>query len=184
MRATKTVITAVRIPAAKVLAPDSNMFSLDIRPKNIPRLNIMAMMRIMEMIAAEIGRIRLASAKKKGIIEITAAMNGETASTKAVHTEAKWDAFPCIVLPRSVNIALFNLLSRLLLSALSAIYAPEKPETPMAKLAPNPIPVITLGSTEPEAHAPTITPSIVRAPSNEFITKYLLEILSAPVTLR
>ena len=132
--ATRAVMTAVKIPAAKVLAPDNNIFSFDIRPRNIPRLNITLIMRITEMIPALAG-IRLANAKKKGSIEITAAMNGETASTRAVQTEAKRDAFPSIVLPRSVNIALFNLSSRLFLSALSAIHAPEEPEIPIAKLA-------------------------------------------------
>jgi len=178
------MMSAVRIPAAKVLAPDSNILSFDIRPKNIPRLNIIPIMRTTETTAAVPAGIRSADAKKKGSIEITAAINGDMASTRAVQNDAKRDAFPCIVLPRSVNIALFNLLSRLFLSALSAIYAPEKPETPIAKLAPNPMPMITLGLTAPEAHAPTITPSMVIAPSKEFITKYLLEMLSAPVTLR
>jgi hypothetical protein len=60
------------------------------------------------------------------------------------------------------------------------MYAPENPETPMAKLAPNPAPITNLGSAGPVALAPKITPSIVIAPSKEFITKYLREILATP----
>ena len=82
-------MTAVKIPAAKVLAPDNSIFSFDIRPKNRPRLNISPIIRMTETMAAVLARIRLAAAKKKGTIEITAAMNGDMPSTSAVQSEAK-----------------------------------------------------------------------------------------------
>jgi hypothetical protein len=59
------------------------------------------------------------------------------------------------------------------------MYAPLKPDIPIAILQDMPAAMITIGSkpgSKPDMCAPMITPSMVKTPSKAFITKYRLAI--------
>ena len=62
-------------------------------------------------------------------------------------------------------------LRRFLRSAVSAMYAPETPDIPIASAPATPAAMMNWGSVMPERYAPMTTPSIVRAPSKAFMTK-------------
>jgi len=109
-----------------------------------------------------------------------AVAKGAKASTAATKMVATNDALRRTVLLSWVNIASSSSWSFLDRSALSARKAPQAPEMAMAVLAPIPAPTIRRGLNMPVTYDPMIRPSVTRAPSKPFITRYLLAISLAP----
>jgi len=122
--------------------------------------------------------------RKKGAKQTTAARAGGTPSIIPAHREAKRLIIPAhreakrLALPttlvfNSVSIDFSKLLSFITRSASSVIYAPAKPDKPMARVAPKPDYITQNPLVIPATYAPTTIPKMVVAPSKAFIMKYL-----------
>ncbi len=137
---------AVNPPAATINNPFINIFDLEILPKNNPKKNNVLRLIIIANQVAMIISIIPNNERKKGIKHSTVVNTEDKASTIDTTTIAVLEALVITLLSNCVNNAFSKSFLFLILSALSAINAPQAPDTPIANPAPIPALIMSLAS--------------------------------------
>jgi hypothetical protein len=104
---------------------------------------------MMESLIARSIENALKKERKNGTKQKTAAIAGDIPSTIAVHNEANRLASPITLFSKLLSIDFSRLLRALERSASSVMYAPAKPDKPMAREAPKPADITQDGSVMP-----------------------------------